>query len=148
VALSMLESLIRRPRASDQIWASCSVSTSAGIVGVYYHSQPYLPLPACIAYPRSPLCCVAPSQGFKRLEACMATKPRVGAERPTLYQTEEGSFCAPPRSRGRTDVSVWKLSISCANAWLRSLRASLFFGSRWKRALSALIADMLQKLQV
>jgi len=29
------------------------------------------------------------------------------------------------------------------NTWLRSLRASLFFRSRWKRALSPLRADMM-----
>jgi hypothetical protein len=33
----------------------------------------------------------------------------------------------------------------CRNAWLRSLRASLLFRSRWKRALSPLRSDMVTK---
>jgi hypothetical protein len=43
------------------------------------------------------------------------------------------------RPRGRLGV---EFVIFFRNAWLRSLRASFFFRSRWKRALSPLSADM------
>ena len=75
----------------------------------------------------------------------MATKPRFGAQCPTLYQPEEVQFlCAAYKSRlsGRLGVEAVNF---LRNAWLRSLRASLFFRSRWKRALSPLIADMVNR---
>jgi hypothetical protein len=71
---------------------------------------------------------------------------------PRADRLKNGSQALNARTLSQTDLAAYKSrplgrrGVEAVNflrkAWLRSLRASLLFRSRWKRALSPLIADI------